>query len=303
MQINLTGFLTKDTPAFMNALWNLLLEAQTGMVGVPRSFLEQKKEETRKARENDIRALDERDRRARLDELNGDRGGRGGGDFRGRGRGGRGRGRGRGGFDDDRGGNRNRDSGWGNRGGGSGGGPSGVSISSEPFSFPYSPNENRILVDVVLVPHHAVVHDQSHLDALTLLSLQCVGIDCLPVVLLHLVTVVLVLVLAPVLALLYHQPTGDGLHHVDQVHPVDMLHHLLVGLHHLTVGGHGHHLLLLLVTESVVSKMLGRVEAHPRPDVVGRLQYPDLIPTADPGLLPASTLEGGVQALLQGKEV
>jgi serine/arginine repetitive matrix protein 1 len=51
MQINLTGFLTKDTPAFMNALWNLLLEAQTGMVGVPCTPLEQKKEETRKAPE------------------------------------------------------------------------------------------------------------------------------------------------------------------------------------------------------------------------------------------------------------
>ena len=63
----------------MNALWNLLLEAQTETVCVTRSFLEQKKEELRKAREND------NDRRARFDELNsGDRGGRGGGDFRGR---------------------------------------------------------------------------------------------------------------------------------------------------------------------------------------------------------------------------
>ena len=81
-----------------------------------------------------------------------------------------------------------------------------------------------------------------------------------------------------------------------------MLHRLLVGLHRLTVGGHGHHLLLLLVTESVVSKTLGKVGAHLRSDVVGRLQCPDLIPIADPGLLPASTLEGEVQALLQGKE-
>jgi serine/arginine repetitive matrix protein 1 len=125
MQINLTGFLTKDTPTFMDSLWKLLLEAQQDVTGVPRTFVEQKKEEMRKAREGDTRAIDERDRRARLDEIrDSERGGRGGGrggrgDGRGRGRGGRG---GRGGFDE-RGGDRPRDSGWGNRGGG----PSGVS--------------------------------------------------------------------------------------------------------------------------------------------------------------------------------
>ncbi|ESK88604.1 hypothetical protein Moror_3102 [Moniliophthora roreri MCA 2997] len=113
MQINLTGFLTKDTPAFMSALWNLLLEAQNDVTGVPRTFVEEKKEELRKARERDTRAFDERDRRARLDDIRGnERGGRGG-------RGGRGRGRGRGGrggYDDDRGGGRPRDGGWGDRG-------------------------------------------------------------------------------------------------------------------------------------------------------------------------------------------
>ncbi|KAJ3783292.1 PWI domain-containing protein, partial [Lentinula aff. detonsa] len=50
MQINLTGFLTKDTPAFMSALWKLLLEAQSDMTGVPRTFVEEKKEELRRAR-------------------------------------------------------------------------------------------------------------------------------------------------------------------------------------------------------------------------------------------------------------
>ncbi|KAJ4473133.1 PWI domain-containing protein, partial [Lentinula aciculospora] len=50
MQINLTGFLTKDTPAFMTALWKLLLEAQSDMTGVPRTFVEEKKEELRRAR-------------------------------------------------------------------------------------------------------------------------------------------------------------------------------------------------------------------------------------------------------------
>ncbi|KAJ3824446.1 PWI domain-containing protein, partial [Lentinula raphanica] len=50
MQINLTGFLTKDTPAFMAALWKLLLEAQADQTGVPRTFVEEKKEELRRAR-------------------------------------------------------------------------------------------------------------------------------------------------------------------------------------------------------------------------------------------------------------
>ncbi|KAH7913108.1 PWI domain-containing protein, partial [Hygrophoropsis aurantiaca] len=113
MQINLTGFLTNSTPSFMSALWNLLLEAQDSPAGVPKTFVEEKKEEMRKAREGDSRAIDERDRRVRLDEIRqNERGGRGGGR-------GRGRGRGRGGFDDDRGG-RGRDNGWGGRGGGVG---------------------------------------------------------------------------------------------------------------------------------------------------------------------------------------
>ncbi len=121
MQINLTGFLTKDTPAFMLALWKLLLEAQEEVSGVPRTFLEEKKEEMRKAREGDVRAIDERDRRARLDDIRDGRGGRGGrGDGSGRGRG---RGRGRGGYEDN-GNGRPRDSGWGGRGGA----PEGVSL-------------------------------------------------------------------------------------------------------------------------------------------------------------------------------
>ncbi|KAH9174874.1 PWI domain-containing protein, partial [Lactarius sanguifluus] len=49
MQINLTGFLTDSTPVFMAALWNLLIEAQTSPAGIPRSFVEEKKEEMRRA--------------------------------------------------------------------------------------------------------------------------------------------------------------------------------------------------------------------------------------------------------------
>ncbi|KAI9465339.1 hypothetical protein BJY52DRAFT_1183912 [Lactarius psammicola] len=69
MQINLTGFLTDSTPIFMAALWNLLIEAQTSPAGIPRSFVEEKKEEMRRAQEGDTRALTERDRRQRLDEI------------------------------------------------------------------------------------------------------------------------------------------------------------------------------------------------------------------------------------------
>ncbi|KAI0251213.1 PWI domain-containing protein, partial [Lactifluus subvellereus] len=50
MQINLTGFLTDSTPAFMVALWDLLIEAQASPAGIPRSFVEEKKEEMRRAK-------------------------------------------------------------------------------------------------------------------------------------------------------------------------------------------------------------------------------------------------------------
>jgi hypothetical protein len=114
MQINLTGFLTSKTSEFMIALWKLLLEAQSSPGGIPKTFVDEKKEEMRRAREKDTRSLGEADRRARLDEIR-DRERRerdGGGRGRGRGRGGRGRG----GFDERSG--RGRDSGWGGRGGG-----------------------------------------------------------------------------------------------------------------------------------------------------------------------------------------
>jgi serine/arginine repetitive matrix protein 1 len=114
MQINLTGFLTKDTPAFMTALWKLLIEAQEGTAGVPISMIEAKKQEMRQAKASDTRAIEERDRRARLDEIRaGERDARDSG--RGRGGRGRGRGRGRGGGPNEP--NRQRDGGWGGRGG------------------------------------------------------------------------------------------------------------------------------------------------------------------------------------------
>ncbi|EAU89259.2 SR-rich pre-mRNA splicing activator [Coprinopsis cinerea okayama7 len=75
MQISLQGFLTNKTASFMTELWKLLIEAQEEVTGVPRTFVEQKKEELRRARENDARAIDERDRRMRLDEMRGPPGG------------------------------------------------------------------------------------------------------------------------------------------------------------------------------------------------------------------------------------
>ncbi|KAG9082488.1 hypothetical protein FRC06_004971 [Ceratobasidium sp. 370] len=72
MQINLTGFLESKTPAFMSALWTLLLDAQKSPAGVPSSFVQEKKEELRLKHEADERALAEARRRGehdlRLDE-------------------------------------------------------------------------------------------------------------------------------------------------------------------------------------------------------------------------------------------
>ncbi len=45
MQIQLTGFLDKDTPTFCKDLWKLLLSAQASPQGVPKELLEAKKME------------------------------------------------------------------------------------------------------------------------------------------------------------------------------------------------------------------------------------------------------------------
>ena len=45
MQIQLTGFLEKDTPTFCKELWVLLLSAQASPQGVPKELLEAKKME------------------------------------------------------------------------------------------------------------------------------------------------------------------------------------------------------------------------------------------------------------------
>ncbi|KAI1455698.1 hypothetical protein F4805DRAFT_435230 [Annulohypoxylon moriforme] len=119
MQIQLTGFLDKDTAQFCKDLWNLCLSAQSNPQGVPKELLEAKKleliqekidadkaaeesrirREAQERRERELSDLRERERRER-----GFRGGRGdnwrgGGGRRGGDRafGGRGRGFGRGG--------------------------------------------------------------------------------------------------------------------------------------------------------------------------------------------------------------
>lgn len=43
LQIQLTGFLEKDTPAFCKELWKLCLSAQNSPQGVPKELLEAKK--------------------------------------------------------------------------------------------------------------------------------------------------------------------------------------------------------------------------------------------------------------------
>lgn len=43
IQIQLTGFLNKDTPAFCKELWDLMLSAQDSPMGVPKEMLEAKK--------------------------------------------------------------------------------------------------------------------------------------------------------------------------------------------------------------------------------------------------------------------
>ncbi|CAH0049976.1 unnamed protein product [Clonostachys solani] len=83
LQIQLTGFLEKDTAAFCKELWNLLLSAQASPQGVPKELLEAKKlelmqekieadrvaEETRRRRddedrrEREIATMKDRDRR------------------------------------------------------------------------------------------------------------------------------------------------------------------------------------------------------------------------------------------------
>lgn len=54
LQIAITGFLEKETPTFMQELWDLLLSAQANPTGIPTAILEKKKQELQQlAKEKD----------------------------------------------------------------------------------------------------------------------------------------------------------------------------------------------------------------------------------------------------------
>ncbi|KAI8900587.1 PWI domain-containing protein [Globomyces pollinis-pini] len=58
IQIKLTGFFEDSTWKFMKQLWELLLSAQESVGGIPKVFLEAKKEEIRLQRERDMEILE-----------------------------------------------------------------------------------------------------------------------------------------------------------------------------------------------------------------------------------------------------
>ncbi|KAG0484136.1 hypothetical protein HPP92_012220 [Vanilla planifolia] len=59
IQIQLTGFMEKNTGKFMKELWSLLLSAQKNISGVPQQFLDAKEEEQRKKKEENDRIAQE----------------------------------------------------------------------------------------------------------------------------------------------------------------------------------------------------------------------------------------------------
>lgn len=57
IQIQLTGFLNKDTPAFCKELWDLMLSAQESPMGVPKEMLEAKKLELQQEQVRDSKRM------------------------------------------------------------------------------------------------------------------------------------------------------------------------------------------------------------------------------------------------------
>ncbi|KAJ5111432.1 hypothetical protein N7532_001967 [Penicillium argentinense] len=53
LQIQLTGFLDKDTPAFCKELWALCLDGQANPQGIPKKLLEEKKEALKKEQKSE----------------------------------------------------------------------------------------------------------------------------------------------------------------------------------------------------------------------------------------------------------
>merc|ERR1711920_1091618 len=76
LQVNMTGFMERKAAPFCSELWRHLLSAMESPVGVPREFIEQKKEDLRQKKEEADRVQEEI--RRRKAELESDT--RGGGD-------------------------------------------------------------------------------------------------------------------------------------------------------------------------------------------------------------------------------
>ncbi|XP_024386347.1 uncharacterized protein [Physcomitrium patens] len=69
VQIQLTGFMEKNTGKFMKELWSLLISAQSNVSGIPQQFLDQKAEETRLKKVESERIAAELQRKRDLDKL------------------------------------------------------------------------------------------------------------------------------------------------------------------------------------------------------------------------------------------
>merc|ERR1719230_417501 len=63
LQVTLTGFMERQAAPFCSELWKHLLSAQESPVGVPKEFVEQKKDELQKKKEEADRVQEELKRR------------------------------------------------------------------------------------------------------------------------------------------------------------------------------------------------------------------------------------------------
>lgn len=63
LQVNMTGFMERKAAPFCSELWKHLLSAQESPVGVPRDFIEKKKDDLRQKREEAERVQEELRRR------------------------------------------------------------------------------------------------------------------------------------------------------------------------------------------------------------------------------------------------
>lgn len=63
LQVNMTGFMERKAGPFCSELWQHLISAQESPVGVPREFIDQKKEELKKKKEEAEKVQEELKRR------------------------------------------------------------------------------------------------------------------------------------------------------------------------------------------------------------------------------------------------